>query len=62
MAVRNVTKWTPLNGQGYVVNIGNILFVTNAGVQLVTNSQANIVTNPTVVKPKYPTLWTVAGV
>jgi hypothetical protein len=61
MAVRNLTKWTPLSGQGYVVNIGNILFATNTGVLLVTNSNSNLVTTPTLVKPKHPTLWTTSG-
>jgi hypothetical protein len=56
------TSWRPSSGQGSVVLIGNVPIVTNTGVRLVTTtSHLPIMTNPTVTKPKNPTVWSQTG-
>jgi hypothetical protein len=58
---KNKTAWAGGNGQGYVVTVGNQLFVTNSGNFLVTNSGNNIVTTPTYIHSKNTANWTASG-
>lgn len=58
---KNKSQWTPGSGAGYVLTVGNELFVTNSGSFLITNSSNNIVTNPTYNTPKNASVWTPSG-
>lgn len=60
-STKNKTQWTPESGAGYVVTVGNELFVTNLGSFLVTNDGKNLITTPTYNIPKYATNWAASG-
>lgn len=58
---KSLDQWTPGSGAGFVVTVGNKLFVTNSGNFLVTNSGNQLVTNPTYNTPKNPSQWALSG-
>lgn len=58
MAVKNLTKWTPPSGSGYVNQQAQFNIATNLG-SLITDNLGNfLVTNTSVVIPKSISKWT----
>jgi len=58
VAVKNLTKWTPPSGSGYVNQQAQFNIATNLG-SLITDNLGNfLVTNTSVVIPKSISKWT----
>lgn len=55
--VKNVTKWLPPSGQGYIKNVDNESIITNAGLFLTDNLGNFLVTTPITIIPKFISDW-----
>lgn len=54
---KQITRWFPSRGEGYVSNNGGVNLLTQSGVNLLTQSGVDLITNPNNYSPKYVTTW-----
>jgi hypothetical protein len=57
---KNLTSWQPLNGKGYIINIGQDNLTDNLSNLLTDNLSNYLVVNPTYTTGLNVTEWTEA--
>lgn len=55
---KQITKWYPLGGKGYITSSDSGDITTLSGIPLVTLSGVNLIVNVNIYTPKATTTWT----